>query len=120
MRSNLVLKSLLGAATALVFASGLVFAKGENINLIYRGELGSHLTLAPGQYRMAVNGTPRAPEATFYQDGKVVGTAPVKVVAQASKNNQTEIFYSSPSNHVRQITEIDVSGKRDHLMFKHS
>lgn len=120
MKSNLVLKSLLGAATALIFASGLVFAKGENINLIYRGEVGSHLTLAPGQYRMAVNGTSQASKAMFYQDGKLVGTAPVKIVAQASKNDQTEIYYSSPNNHVRQITEIDVSGKRDHLLFKHS
>lgn len=120
MKRKMVVKSLLGAAVAVVFATGLVFAKGENINIIYRGQIGSNLTLAPGNYKMAVNAASQNPAATFYKNGEVVGTAPVKIVAEANKNSQTEIFYSTPESHVRQITEIDLSGKRDRLVFKHS
>ncbi|MGH9353675.1 MAG: hypothetical protein ACRD2G_16190 [Terriglobia bacterium] len=120
MKSRIVAKSLLGAAVALIFATGLVFAKGENINIIYRGQVGSNLTLTPGNYKMAVNAASQNPKAMFYKNGKLVGTTPVKIVAEANKNSQTEIYYSSPDNHVRQITEIDLSGQRDHLMFKHS
>lgn len=120
MTNKLVLKSLLGAAVALVFAGGMLFAKGENINLIYRGRIDNHLTLAPGNYKMDVTTAAQHPEAIFSQNGKVIGEAPVKVVAEASKNSQTQIYYSSPDNHVRQITQIDVGGKRDHLMFHHS
>lgn len=120
MKNTLVVKSLLGAAVALIFATGLVFAKGEKINLIYLGQVNNNLTLAPGNYKMSVNATSQNPDAMFYKNGKLVGTVPVKIVAQATKNDQTEIYYSSPDNHVRQITEIDPSGKRDRLLFKHS
>ncbi|MGH9377819.1 MAG: hypothetical protein ACRD1I_03375 [Terriglobia bacterium] len=120
MKSRIVAKSLLGAAVALIFATGLIFAKGENISVIYHGQIGSNVTLPPGNYKMAVNTASQNPEAMFYKNGKLIGTTPVKIVAEAKKNGQTEIYYSSPDNHVRQITEIDLSGQRDRLMFKHS
>lgn len=113
-------KTILGVAVALFFATGLVFAKSENVNLIYRGKIGTSLVLPPGNYKVVVNPTAHSPEASFYKNGKLVGTTPVKVVAEARKNNQTEVYYSSPVNQVRQITQIDFSGRRDHLMFKKS
>ncbi|MGH9344040.1 MAG: hypothetical protein ACRD19_09795 [Terriglobia bacterium] len=120
MKNKIAVKSLLGAAVTLIFATGLMFAKGENINIIYRGQVGNNLTLAPGNYKMSINMVPHNSEAMFYKDGKLVGATPVKIVAESNKNSQTEIYYSSPDNHVRQITEIDLNGKRNRLMFKHS
>ncbi|MGH9395810.1 MAG: hypothetical protein ACRD18_03025 [Terriglobia bacterium] len=119
MKSTMA-KSVLGVAVALFFATGLVFAKSENVNLIYRGEVGNNVMLAPGKYKVVINSTSPSPEASFYQSGKLVGTTPVKVVAEAQKNNQTEVYYSSPVNQVRQITQIDFSGQRDHLVFNKS
>lgn len=113
-------KSALGVAVALFFATGLIFAKSENVNLIYRGEVGNSVTLAPGNYKVVLNTASQSPEASFYKDGKLMGTAPVRVVAEGQKNNQTEVYYSSPTNHVRQITQIDFSGQRDHLIFNKS
>lgn len=113
-------KILAGITVVLTISAGLVFAKGKNINIAYNGEVGSNLTLRPGNYRMVVHRTSPSPEVTFYKNGKALGTVPVQVVAQARKNNQTEVYYSSPKNHVRRITEIDPSGRKDHIVFKNS
>lgn len=113
-------KTVLGLAVALFFATGLVFAKSENINFIYRAQVGNSVSLEPGNYKVVVNSTSPSPEASFYKNGKLMGKTPVKVVAAARKNQQTEVFYSSPIDNVRHITQIDFSGQKDHLMFKKS
>ncbi|MGH9450345.1 MAG: hypothetical protein ACRD11_07355 [Terriglobia bacterium] len=113
-------KAALGVAVALFFATGLVFAKSENINLIYRGEVGSNLTLPAGKYKVVVNSQSKSPQAAFYQNGKLLGATPVSVVTQTQKNNQTEVYYNAPENGVRQITQMNFSGRRDHIVFKKS
>ena len=114
-----VVKPLIGITTALFFVCGLGLAKSSNISLIYRGQVGN-LTLAPGSYRVVVNNHSQTSKAAFYQDGQLVGTAPVKLVAESGKNSQTEVFYSAPHDSVRPITQIDPSGWKEKLMFSHS
>jgi hypothetical protein len=117
---NKLMKSLSGAVIAVFFVSALTFAKSTHINVLYRGELGSSVTLMPGNYKMVVNPLASTPSAAFYQNGKLVGTVPVQVVTEAKKNSQTEVFYSAPQNNLRGITQIDVSGWKDKLIFKQS
>lgn len=117
---NRTAKTVIGLAVALFFATGLVFAESGHVDLIYKGKVGPSLTLAPGNYKVVVVTTAPSPKAAFYQNGKLKGAVPVKVVASAQKNNQTEVYYSSPVNDVRAITQMDFSGKRNHIVFQKS
>lgn len=119
MRSRTA-KTVIGLAVALFFATGLTFAESGHVDLIYKGKVGQSLTLAPGKYKVVVAANAPSPKAAFYQNGKLKGAVPVHVVASAQKNNQTEVYYNSPVNNVRAITQIDLNGKRNHIMFKKS
>jgi hypothetical protein len=116
MKSTFV-KSAVGAAAALVLVCGMSFGKTKNVNIMYPSEIGNHLTLAPGQYKMSVSTLAGTQRAAFFQNGKLVGTAPVNVVNEVKKNGQTMVFFGSPQGNVRPITQIDVSGWKDKLMF---
>ncbi|MGH9328715.1 MAG: hypothetical protein ACRD2B_18770 [Terriglobia bacterium] len=109
-----------GVSVALLFVCGMTFAKSSNVNLIYRAQLGNNLVLAAGKYHVVVNKKSQTPDVAFYQNGKLVGKTPVKIVSEAKKNNQTEVFYNSPHNNVRHISQIDFSGWHSKLMFKGS
>lgn len=110
-------KGVAGATVALFLLCGLTFARTSHVSLIYRGEAGN-ITLFPGTYKVSVNTSSSAPQVAFYQNGKLVGTTPVEVVSRARKNSQTEVYYSAPKDNVRRITQIDLSGWKDILMFK--
>ncbi len=112
-----LLKAAIGAAATLFLAGGIMFAKTSNINVTYRADLGRNLTLAPGQYKMSVSTLAGAHQAAFFKNGKLVGTAPVNVVSETRKNDQTMVYFSSPHNDVRHITQIDVGGWKAKLMF---
>jgi hypothetical protein len=116
MKNKLVTLSL-GTAVALVFVCGLTFAKSSNLNIIYKGKIANGLTLSPGNYRVVVDNHSATPEVSFYQNGALVGTAPVKIVHESRKNNQTEVYYSAPQDNVRRITQIDFSGWKEKLIF---
>jgi hypothetical protein len=113
---NKVIRAAAGAAIALFFTCGLTFAKTSHVDLIYLGKAGQ-LTLAPGNYTVKVNTTTTTPQMAFYQNGKLIGTTPVQVVSKNSKNSQTQIYYNAPKDSVRRITQIDLSGWKDKLMF---
>lgn len=117
---NRLLTYFTGMSAALLFVCGLSFAKASNVNLIYRAQVGKDLVLAPGNYRVVVNPQSKTSDAAFYQDGKLVGKAPVKVVSEAKKNSQTEVFYGSPHNNVRHISQMDLNGWHDKLIFGRS
>ncbi|HTV56744.1 MAG TPA: hypothetical protein VMI06_17735 [Terriglobia bacterium] len=114
---NKVIRAAAGAAVVLFFSCGLTFAKTSHVNLIYLGKAGQ-LTLPPGSYRVKVNTTSTTPEMAFYQNGKLIGTTPVRVVTKSSKNSQTQIYYNAPKDNVRRITQIDLNGWKDKLLFK--
>jgi hypothetical protein len=113
---NKVIGSAAGAVAALLFTCGLTFAKTSHVNLIYVGKAGQ-LTLAPGTYTVKVNTASTTPEMAFYQNGKLVGTTPVQLVSKNRKNSQTQVYYNAPQEDVRRITQIDLSGWKDTLLF---
>jgi hypothetical protein len=113
---NKLIRAVTGAAVALFFVCGLTFAKTSHVNLIYPGEVGN-LTLASGTYKVSVNSSSSAPQMTFYQNGKLVGTTPVELVSEAKKNSETQVYYNAPKDNVRRVTEMDISGWKDKLLF---
>ena len=117
MNSKTVITSIFAAAIAIISATGLTFAKSNSVNLMYAGKIGNHLTLKPGQYKIMLNDNNKAPEIAFYKGRKLVGQAPVKLVAEQKKTDQTAVYYSAPHNNVRKVTEIDMNGWNHKLMF---
>lgn len=97
--------------------AGMSFAKTNRIDVIYHSKVGKSLMLKPGKYQIDVVNNTKSPAVNFYShSGKLLGKVPVKVVNQASKNNNTEIEYNTvASNHV--ITEISLRGAKDNLVF---
>ncbi len=95
----------------------MTFAKSSNVNIIYKGQIANGLILPPGNYRVVVNNQSATPEASFYQNGNLIGTTPVKVVPESRKNSQTEVYYSAPQDNIRRITQIDFSGWKEKLIF---
>lgn len=99
---------------------GVTFARSHSVNVLYSARIGSQLRLAPGNYNLVINNHSQKPEAAFYKDGKLIGTAPVKLVSEARKISQTEIEYGSLSGSFRPITQIEINGWRDKLVFGNS
>ncbi len=106
-----------GVSIALLFVCGLTFAKASTVSIVYRAQIGKTLVLSPGNYRVVVNPQSEMSTAAFYQNGKLMGKASVRVVSEAKKNSQTEVFYGSPHNDVRNVSQIDFNGWRDELLF---
>jgi hypothetical protein len=112
---NKLIRATAGAAVALFFVCGLTFAKSNHVDLIYSGKVGQ-LTLAPGKYTVKVDTTSPRPEMAFYRNGKLVGKTAVNVVS-SNKHSQTQVYYNAPKDNVRRVTQIDLSGWKDKLMF---
>jgi hypothetical protein len=113
---NKLVRSMVGAAVVLLFICGPTFAKTSHVNLIYSGKVGQ-LTLAPGTYRVKVNTASATPEMAFYRNGKFIGQTPVRVVSEARKNSKTMVYYNAPKDNVRRVTQIDLGGWKDKLVF---
>jgi hypothetical protein len=110
-----ILRSAAGAVVALFFVCGPIFAKTSHVDFIYLGKVGQ-LTLAPGKYTVRLNRASATPEMAFYKNGKFIGQTPVRVVSEARKNGQTQVYYNAPKNNVRRVTQIDLSGWKDKLI----
>lgn len=117
MMSKTMVTSICAAAIAIISAAGLTFAKSSSVSLMYAGKIGNHLTLKPGNYKIMVNDNMKTPEIAFYKGRKLVGQAPVKLVAEQKKADQTAVYYSAPHNNIREVTEIDLNGWNQKLMF---
>jgi len=74
-------------------------------------------TLQSGSYRVALLSPSSVPEIGFYQEGKLVGQAPVKLVDQGKKISETEVLTNAGPNHTNVLTEMDLSGWTQKLMF---
>ena len=86
------------------------------VNIIYTSRIVNGPELKPGNYKVELSPSESSPEVMFYQGGKLVAKAPVTLVNQSKKIDQTEIQYNTAANqHV--ITEIDVHGWRQTLKF---
>src|SRR5215469_13317329 len=77
------------------------------VTLIYASQIANGTELQPGSYKVELSPNASSPQLMFYQQGKLVAQAPVKLVAETKKIGQTEILYNTAANqHV--ITEIDL------------
>ncbi len=74
-------------------------------------------TLEPGTYQITLLSASSAPEVGFYQEGKLVGQAPVKLVDQSKKISATEILTNTEADHTQVLTELDLGGWTQKLVF---
>jgi hypothetical protein len=131
MQKDVVNKSMLAAVGILVAAS-MAFAKfplfdygrsskkSAHIEIIETARIPGGPTLQSGQYKVVLNNTSTAPEIGFYQDGKLVAQVPAKLVDEGKKIDQTEITYVTQGANTHVITEMDLSGWRDKVLFGQS
>ncbi len=77
-------------------------------------------TLEPGRYQVTLLSSSDAPKVEFYQDGKPVGQAPVRLVAQDKKISATEMFTNTKPDHTQVLTELDLGGWTQKLVFETS
>jgi hypothetical protein len=122
-------KSPLVITAVLLFTAGMAFAgfpglhhssqKSADIDLIEITKVPNGPTQA-GSYKVTLLSGSSAPELGFYQDGKLIGQAPVKLVHQEKKISNTEVFLHNNDDHTQVITEMDLSGWTQKVMFSGS
>jgi hypothetical protein len=102
------------------FFAGMAFAKTKQIDVLYPATVGKSLKLKPGNYKIDVVNSKTSPAVKFFDnDGKLVGQAPVKVVNESKKNQQTQVDYFTIASNDQAITEISPQGWKEKLYFSH-
>jgi hypothetical protein len=116
------INTIIISALGIVFLfSAIAFGKTEKIDVLYPATVGKTLKLKPGNYKIDVVNSVKSPAVNFYnKKGKLVGQAPVKVVNMATKNQQTQVDYSTIASNGHIITEISPEGWKESLYFSHS
>jgi hypothetical protein len=111
--------TLVISALGIVFLfSGMAFAKTKQIDVLYSSTVGKTLKLKPGNYKIDVVNNKKSPAVKFYNNyGKLVGQAPVKLVNQSKKNDQTQVDYNKVASNDHAITEIRLRGWKQNLLF---
>jgi hypothetical protein len=96
----------------------MAFAKTKRVDVLYSAMVGKTLKLKPGNYKIDVVNNKKSPAVKFYNTyGKLVGQAPVKVVNESKKNDQTQVDYSTVASDNHAITEIRLQGWKQNLFF---
>lgn len=113
------LKSMLGVTVAVLFLTALGFAKSNQVDIIYRARVGQSV-LKPGTYKVDVINDPQSPQVQFYLNGNQVAEVPAKLINEAKKNPQTEVFYSTVGKNAHVLTEIRLNGWNENIMFPKS
>jgi len=131
MKKDMVNKSMVAAAAVLVAAS-MAFAKFPSFDFGHSSKQSASVeidraaripggpTLPSGEYRVVLNNNSPTPEIGFYQNGKLVAQIPAKLVGQGKKFNETAITYDTKGAGTRVITEMDLSGWREKVLFGQS
>ncbi len=113
--------SLISVLSVVFLFAGMAFAKTKQIDVLYPATVGKMLKLKPGNYRIDVVNNSKSPAVKFYNDsGKLIGQAPVKLVNESQKNNQTQVDYDTVASNDHAITEISPRGWRENLYFSQS
>ncbi len=120
------MQAALGLAAAVIITSGLTFArsktqgnpnsKSAKITFATPKRLGHGTVLPAGTYTVKLSGDSQSAQAEFYQHGKLVGSAPVRVETQAGKNATTSIR-TEDRNDQEVVTSISPSGWTTRLIF---
>jgi hypothetical protein len=120
-------KLTLEAIVAVLLVTGMAFArshradsgeKSAGVDIEQAATVPGGPSLAQGHYKVTLNTQSSSPELEFYQGRKLVGQAPVSVVPQSQKIEQTEVYYDGLNSGSPVITEFDLGGWREKLMFK--
>lgn len=116
------LNTLIISALGVVFLfSGMAFGKAKRIDVLYTSTVGKTLKLKPGHYKVDVVNNKKSPTVKFYNKyGKLVGQAPVKLVNESKKNDQTQVDYTTIASNDHVITEISPEGWKENLYFSGS
>lgn len=114
---NRFLISLLGAGMAIALSAGMALAKTSTVQFAYRAQLGNGPTINAGSYHVVVMKNSSKPEVAFYQGGKQVAEAPVKLVSVPKKNSQTQVVYDQSHKNSNVVTEIDLDGWNQNFVF---
>ena len=111
--------TLVISALGIVFLfTGTAFAKTKRIDVLYSATVGKNLKLKPGDYKIDVVNNKKSPAVKFYNNyGKLVGEAPVKLLNESKKNQQTQVDYTSVASNDHAITEISPGGWKENLVF---
>ena len=128
MKKDMVNKSMLAAVGILVAAS-MAFAKFPSLDLGRSSKKSADVeidqtaripggpTLQSGEYKVVLNNNSPTPEIGFYQNGKLVAQVPAKLVDQGKKINETTIYYDTRGADTQVITQMDLSGWREKVLF---
>jgi hypothetical protein len=122
--------SILTTSALVLFATGLAFAgfpgrhssaaRSANVEFTETTQVPNGPTLQAGTYKVALLSDTSAPEIGFYREGKLVGQAPVKLVDQGGKIRETEVFANIQDDHSELLTEMDLSGWTEKVIFSQS
>ncbi len=109
------------------FAASVAFAgifghhhssqKSADVDIAQTTKIPSGPTLQPGTYKAILVEDSSKAEVEFYQEGKLVGQAPVRLVNQGEKIEQTEFEASKQANGTYVMNELDLSGLTQRVMF---
>ena len=128
MKKDVLNKSMVVAA-GILFAGSLAFAKFPSFDLGHSSKQSARVaidqtaripggpTLQSGEYKVVLNNNSRAPEMEFYQNGKLIAQVPAKLIDQGKKIDETKIYYDTRSDNTEVITQIDLSGWREKILF---
>jgi hypothetical protein len=94
--------------------------KSASVDIAEATKIPGGPTLQPGTYRVTLLSPSSTPEIEFYQGGKLVGQAPVKLVDQGKKISQTELVSHTGPDHTNVLTEMDLRGWTQKLKFETS
>jgi len=116
MKHNCV-TAFLGACIVALFAVSLGLAKTttKTIQIVYPARIADGTVLKPGTYRVKLNTASQTPTLDFYQNGRQVAQAPVKLVSEQAKNTQTQVLYNAGGK-TEVITEIDFNGSNQRML----
>jgi hypothetical protein len=121
---------ILATSAVLLFTASMAVArfpglhdssrKSADIDLIESTKVPNGPTLQAGSYKVTLLNESGTPELGFYQDGKLVGQAPVKLVDQEKKISETQVFSDTQDDHTQVLTEMDLRGWTQKVMFSGS
>ena len=122
-----VFNSVLTTTALVLSTTGMAFAgfpgrhnyaqKPADVDFTETVKVPNDPTLSPGTYKVALLNDSSAPEVGFYQKGKLVGQAPVKLVDQDKKIRETEFEADQVDSHTRVVTEMGFSGWTQKIIF---
>ncbi|MGA9040592.1 MAG: hypothetical protein WB421_08665 [Terriglobales bacterium] len=106
-------------AASLLPASAFAKDKtGTKFTLLYKSQVGA-TELTAGDYKLQWEGTGDNVQVKVLQDGKVVATAPAKLVDNAKPVEKTQVTYRTAGDKVT-VEEIDLSHSSQSLVLTES